>query len=103
MISLTVKEIKKELDKLGIKYDNKAKKDELLKLLKENKNEEDKREQIKKYVVVYPKWKDLDDNGYIYKKGDVYPRKGYKPTKERIKQLTTKKNKIGEILIKVAE
>lgn len=53
-----------------------------------------------KYVVVYAKFKDLQDNNYIYKKGDVYPREGLEPTKERIKELSSKKNKIGEVLIK---
>lgn len=103
MINLTVTEIKKELDKLNIQYDSKAKKDELLKLLNKHKNKDADKKTNKKYVVVYPKWKDLEDGGYIYRKGDVYPRKGYKPSKERIEQLTTKNNKIGEILIKVAE
>lgn len=30
---------------------------------------------------------DLQDNNYAYKVGDEYPRKGYKPTKERIEEL----------------
>lgn len=97
---MTVNEIKKELDKLGVEYDKKAKKDELLKLLNEHKQEVTEQ---KKYVVVFPRWKDLEDNGHIYKKGDTYPRKGYTPTKERIKQLTTKNNKIGEVLIREVE
>ena len=95
---MTVNEIKKELDKLGVEYDKKAKKDELLKLLNEHKQEV-----TKKYVVVFPRWKDLEDNGYIYKKGDTYPRKGYTPTKKRIEQLTTQNNKIGEVLIREVE
>ena len=54
-----------------------------------------------KYISVREKnWKDLQDNNHIYKKGDVYPREGLEPTKERIKELSSKKNKIGEILIK---
>lgn len=100
---MTVNEIKKELNKLGVEYDKKAKKEELLKLLNEHKQEESEKEERKKYVVVFPRWKDLEDNGYIYKKGDTYPRKGYTPTKERIKQLTTKNNKIGEVLIREVE
>ena len=53
-----------------------------------------------KYVVVYSRFKDLKDNNHIYRKGDVYPREGLEPTKERIKELSSKKNKIGEVLIK---
>lgn len=53
-----------------------------------------------KYIVVYEKFKDLEDNNYIYKKGDNYPREGLEPSKDRIKELSTKKNKIGEVLIK---
>lgn len=55
---------------------------------------------MEKYIVIYERFKDLEDNNYIYKKGDIYPREGLEPTKERIKELSTKKNKIGEILIK---
>ena len=100
---MTVNEIKKELDKLGVEYDKKAKKEELLKLLNEHKQEVTEKEEQKKYVVVFPRWKDLEDNGHFYKKGDTYPRKGYTPTKERIKQLATKNNKIGEVLIREVE
>lgn len=53
-----------------------------------------------KYVVVYSRFKDLKDNNHIYRKGDIYPREGLEPTKERIKELSSKKNKIGEVLIK---
>lgn len=57
-----------------------------------------------KYISIREKpWKDLKDNDYIYKKGDIYPREGLKPSKERIKELSTKKNKIGEVLIKKVE
>lgn len=54
-----------------------------------------------KYMVVYP-FKDLEDNNYIYdvKVHNVYPREGLEPTNERIKELSTKKNKIGKVLIK---
>lgn len=55
---------------------------------------------MEKYIVVYDRFKDLEDNEYIYKKGDTYPREGLEPSKERIKELSTKKNKIGEILIR---
>lgn len=52
-----------------------------------------------KYVVVYEAFKDLKDEEHLYKKGDIYPREGLKPTKARIKELASKKNKIGEVLI----
>lgn len=53
-----------------------------------------------KYVVVYSRFKDLKDNNHIYRKGEIYPREGLELTKERIKELSSKKNKIGEVLIK---
>lgn len=96
MIGKTVKEIKQKLDELGIEYPNNARKEELLELL----NREVKEEQEKRYVVVYPRWKDLEDNDYIYTKGKPYPREGYTPTEERINELSTRKNKIGKVLIK---
>lgn len=52
-----------------------------------------------KYVVVYKAFKDFEDNDYLYKKGDIYPREGLTPSKTRIKELSSKKNKIGEVLI----
>lgn len=54
------------------------------------------------YIVVYP-FKDLKDNKHFYKVNDEYPREEIdieKVSKSRIKELTTNKNKIGEILIK---
>lgn len=57
-----------------------------------------------KYISVREKpWKDLKDNNYIYEKGDTYPREGLKPTKKRIEELTSSKNKIGEVLIEKVE
>lgn len=58
---------------------------------------------MEKYEVVYKAFKDLKDNDHIYKKGDIYPREGLKPTKKRIEELSTKANKIGKILIKKIE
>ena len=55
-----------------------------------------------KYVSVYL-WKDLQDNGYIYKKGDIYPREGLEVSKKRIKELSSTKNKIGKVLIEKVE
>lgn len=57
-----------------------------------------------KYISIREKpWKDLEDNEHIYKKGDIYPREGLEPSKKRIKELTSDKNKIGEVLIKKME
>ncbi|HGI4249525.1 TPA: hypothetical protein ACJSRE_001003 [Streptococcus agalactiae] len=30
---------------------------------------------------------DLMDNGFIYEVGDIFPRKGYEPSKERLESL----------------
>lgn len=51
-----------------------------------------------KYVVVKD-FKDLQDNDYVYKKDDPFPRTG-RAKKERIEELSTKKNKRGEVLIR---
>lgn len=56
-----------------------------------------------KYVVVYKAFKDIEDNEYLYKKGDIYPREGLKPSKKRINELSSKKNKIGEVLIEAVK
>lgn len=61
---------------------------------------------MEKYQVIR-RFKDLEDNDYIYdpniKERSVYPREGLEPTKKRIKELSTEKNKIGEVLIKKIE
>lgn len=52
------------------------------------------------YKVIREKgFKDLKDNYHFYNFNDNYPREGLKPTKERIKELSSIENKIGEILI----
>lgn len=51
------------------------------------------------YRVIHS-FKDLQDNGYIYKVGDIYPRQGVIVSKERFEELKTDKNKIGVPLIK---
>lgn len=56
-----------------------------------------------KYVVIYKAFKDLEDDNYLYKKGDTYPREGLKPTKKRIAELSSKKNKIREVLIEAVK
>ena len=38
---------------------------------------------------------DLQDNNYPYKAGDAFPRKGLDVTAERLKELSTAKNKRG--------
>lgn len=46
---------------------------------------------------------DLQDDEYIYREGDTYPRNGLKPTAERIVELSTNRNLQGVPLIKVEE
>ena len=46
---------------------------------------------------------DLKDNGYFYSKDGTYPRQGYKPTAERITELSGKNNLQGVPLIKKIE
>lgn len=58
---------------------------------------------MEKYKVINS-FKDLEDNGHIYiKDKDIYPREGLEPTKKRIKELASTKNKIGKILIEKTE
>lgn len=45
---------------------------------------------------------DLQDNSYVYKAGDVYPRKGYTPDEARIKELSGKNNLRKRPVIKKA-
>ena len=55
------------------------------------------------YKVIHT-FKDLkDEAGKVYREGDTYPRKGYKPTEKRIAELLGKRNKIGAPLIKEIE
>lgn len=42
---------------------------------------------------------DLKDDKYIYAKGDAYPREGYKPTEERIAELSGNENAFGQPII----
>lgn len=42
---------------------------------------------------------DLQDNGYAYKVGDEYPRKGYNPSEDRINELAGKENVRGRAVI----
>ena len=49
-----------------------------------------------KVIVMFT---DLKDGNHKYEVGDTYPRKGYKPSLVRIKELSTKENKRGKALI----
>lgn len=51
-----------------------------------------------KYKVVKD-FTDLQDNDYIYRAGDLFPREGVEVSEERIKELSTKNNKRNEVLI----
>lgn len=42
---------------------------------------------------------DLQDHGYKYAEGDIYPRKGYEPSAERIEMLSTASNRQRTVLI----
>lgn len=42
---------------------------------------------------------DLHDGGYVYHKGDKYPREGYTPEKERIEELIGRENAFGQPII----
>lgn len=52
-------------------------------------------------------FKDLEDDNYIYLKDvedkNIYPREGLEPSKKRIKELSSEKNKIGKVLIQKIE
>ncbi|MBO5348987.1 MAG: hypothetical protein J6A89_04120 [Clostridia bacterium] len=70
------------------------------------KRAEKKNEKIvkEKYISVRKrKWVDLEDNNYPYKQGDIYPREGLVVSEERIKELSTINNKLGEVLIQKVE
>lgn len=58
-----------------------------------------KTQEPKTYQVVEA-FLDLQDGEYRYNVGDIFPRKGYEPSKARIAELSSTKNKIGKILIK---
>jgi hypothetical protein len=42
---------------------------------------------------------DLQDKGYPYAEGDIYPREGYEPSAERIEMLSTANNRQKTVLI----
>lgn len=55
-----------------------------------------------KYVVIKA-FKDLQDNNYRYEEGETFPRNGITPSKARIDELASAKNRRGIPLIKEAE
>lgn len=46
---------------------------------------------------------DLKDGNHSYLTGDEYPREGYSPTEQRVKELLSSTNKLGEPVIKYIE
>lgn len=50
------------------------------------------------YVAI-KRFSDLTDDDHIYDTGDVYPRDGFEPSRERIIELATSKNKLETPLI----
>lgn len=56
---------------------------------------------MKYTVLTY--FEDLQDNGFRYKKGDEYPRNGFYPSEERIKELSSGENKRGKALIELED
>jgi hypothetical protein len=48
---------------------------------------------------VIKSFSDLQDNGFVYKAGDIFPRLGKEVTENRLKELSSKENKRGEKLI----
>ena len=63
-------------------------------------------EKEEKYEVI-ENFKDSQDNKYLYLKNvkgkNVYPRKGLKPSKKRIEELSSDKNQVGKPLIRKIE
>lgn len=45
------------------------------------------------------KFADLEDDKYIYDIGMIYPRKGYDPSEERVKELTGSENAVRKPVI----
>lgn len=100
----TKKEISDRLNELEVPHDMKWRKDELIDLLRAEGGQFDDREvkgiEPESYTVIHD-FKDLQDKGYVYLKGDKYPRKANKDvTKERVNELLGKNNKLGKQLIK---
>ncbi len=65
------------------------------------KKEEAKKVKPRKFVVIVDNLTDLEDNNKKYVKGDQFPISG--KSDERIKELSTKKNRRKEAVIKEQE
>lgn len=52
-------------------------------------------------VLIY--FEDLQDENHAYNPGDIYPREGLNPTKKRIKELSSDKNRRKVKLIEEVE
>ncbi|SET02123.1 hypothetical protein SAMN05421676_102357 [Salinibacillus kushneri] len=54
--------------------------------------------------LVLKNFRDIDDNMHHYHEGDNYPREGYEPSEERIKELSSKENRVKrKLIVKVDE
>lgn len=53
--------------------------------------------------LVTGKFADLQDGSYVYRPGDIYPRKGYTPSESRIAELNSSDNQLGKPLIETME
>lgn len=54
---------------------------------------------MKLYEVIV-RFKDGQDDEYLYQVGDVYPRVGYMPTEERVDEVASTDNRRGVVAIK---
>ena len=48
-------------------------------------------------------FRDTQDNNHVYRVGDLYPREGYEPTKERLESLSSNNNKQGKPVIELTD
>lgn len=103
----TKNELSARLKDLEVEHNPKQSKDELIDLLRAEGGQFDEVPQdlyINQTYTVLHDFKDLQDKGYVYFKGDAYPRKGNKKvTQERADELMLTKNKMGKALIKEQE
>lgn len=44
-------------------------------------------------------FRDTQDDGYVYKPGDMFPREGFTPSKERIESMLSSNNRQGKPVI----
>lgn len=52
---------------------------------------------------VIKSFSDIQDNGFVYRAGDVFPRPGKEVTQKRVDELASKNNKRKEALIQYIE